>query len=120
MADTFAEPARIDHYHAHVYYASDTRLAAARLREGVAARYAVRMGRWHDEPVGPHPVSMYQIAFAVDEFPRLMPFLMLNRGSLSVLVHPRTGNDYLDHSRYALWLGAPIALRLEVLKGSRD
>jgi aromatic ring-cleaving dioxygenase len=79
-------------------------------------RRAGRLGRWHDQPVGPHPVPMYQVAFAVDEFARLVPWLMLNRGELSVLVHPLTGDDYADHAQFALWLGTPLPLNLEVLR----
>ena len=37
---------------------------------------------------------------------------MLNRQGLDVLVHPLTHNSYDDHSRYAVWLGSPVTLRL--------
>ena len=37
---------------------------------------------------------------------------MLNRQGLDVLVHPLTHNSYDDHSRYAVWLGSPVMLRL--------
>jgi aromatic ring-cleaving dioxygenase len=116
MIEADSELARIAGYHAHVYYDSESRAAATRLREAVGARFDVRLGSWHDVPVGPHPVAMYQLAFAVAEFPRLVPWIMLNRGDLSILVHPLTGDDYEDHSRHALWLGQPVALRLEVLR----
>ena len=77
------------------------------------------MGNWHDEPVGLHPASMYQVAFPVAEFPRLVPWLMLNRGGLSVLVHPETECAYDDHAIHALWLGTPLPLRLEALRRAR-
>ena len=109
------DPARIEGFHAHIYYAPETRPVAERLREAIGAGFAVQLGRWHDQPVGPHPVSMYQVAFAVAEFPRLVPWLMLNREGLSVLVHPLTGNDYDDHAHHALWLGPPLPLRLDQL-----
>ena len=86
------------------------------MREALGERFTVRLGRWHDVPVGPHPGAMYQVAFEVAELPRLLPWLMLNRGVLNVLVHPLTGDDYEDHARYALWLGTPQKLRLEVLR----
>jgi aromatic ring-cleaving dioxygenase len=114
------DDARIDGYHAHIYYDAATRAVAERVRTGIGARFAVRLGRWHDKPVGPHPVSMYQVAFAVEEFPLLVPWLMLHREGLSVLVHPETGNEYDDHANFASWLGTPIALRLDTLrKGAR-
>lgn len=121
MAEKFqrADPASIAAYHAHIYYAAKTRTIAARLRSRIERRFPVRMGRWHDEAVGPHPVSMYQVAFPATLFPRIVPWLMTNRDGLTILVHPETGDDYIDHAQYGIWLGEKIALRLEVFGGSR-
>lgn len=110
-----ASPA-IAGYHAHVYYDPASRAVAAALREALAERFRVALGRWRDAPVGPHPQAMYQVAFEVEEFARLVPWLMLNRGELVVLVHPLTGDEYADHAHHALWLGAKLPLALEVLK----
>ncbi|HTZ78238.1 MAG TPA: DOPA 4,5-dioxygenase family protein [Stellaceae bacterium] len=109
------DPAAISGYHAHVYYSEASRAAAAALREAVAAQFPVVLGRWRDEPVGPHPQAMYQMAFPVEAFSRLVPWLMLNRGDLVILVHPLTGDDYEDHAHHALWLGAKLPLKLEFL-----
>jgi aromatic ring-cleaving dioxygenase len=81
-------------YHAHVYYdPAATRESAALLRDRVAERFpAALLGRWHDVPVGPHPRAMFQIAFPVALFPTLVPWLMLNRAGLTVLVHPESGD----------------------------
>lgn len=113
------DPAGITGYHAHIYYDAATRERAASVREELGRRFSCVLGRWHDNPVGPHPTSMYQVAFAVAEFPRLVPWLMLNRGELVVLVHPLTGDDYEDHAHHALWLGAKLPLKLEVLERGR-
>ncbi len=110
------DPSRIEGYHAHVYYDPQTRPIAERLRDAIGSGFDVQLGRWHDRPVGPHPTSMYQVVFAVAELPRLLPFLMLNREGLSILVHPVTGDDYHDHADFPLWLGSPLPLLLETLR----
>ncbi len=43
---------------------------------------------------------------------------MLNREGLDVLIHPLTASNYDDHTRYALWLGTPVALKLERLSAN--
>jgi aromatic ring-cleaving dioxygenase len=111
-----ATPISITGYHAHIYYDSNTRDVAARVREGLGARFDVRLGRWHDKPVGPHPISMYQVAFAVAEFTRVVPWLMIHREGLDVLVHPETGDDVIDHTDHAMWLGTKIDLDIDALR----
>ena len=112
------DPASIEEYHAHVYYdPKRTRAAAERLRRRVATAFPqARLGRWHDELVGPHPRSMYQIAFPSRMLVLLLPWLMLNRGTLTVLLHPETGDDYRDHTAHAAWLGDALPLRLNAFK----
>ena len=102
-------------YHAHIYYDPAMREAATRVRAGLA-NFNVQLGSWHDEPVGPHPKSMYQALFANDEFAKVVPWLMLNREGLTVLVHPSTGDSYGDHLERSLWLGQVLKLREEVLR----
>ena len=104
---------KIEGYHAHVYYDADTKKAAARLRRRINARFDTVLGRWHDEPRGPHPVSFYQVAFAPGLFAELVPWMALNRENLTILVHPETGDDLADHSEFAMWLGDSITLRLD-------
>jgi len=41
---------------------------------------------------------------------------MLNRAGLSILVHPRTGDDVADHETNPLWLGASLPLDIEFLR----
>jgi aromatic ring-cleaving dioxygenase len=116
MPETVGDPDRIRGYHAHIYYDPADRGPAERLRAAIGEGFAVELGRWHDEPVGPHPTAMYQVAFAADEFERLVPWLMLNRGELAVLVHPQSGDAYADHTIHAAWLGKKLSLRLDVLR----
>jgi len=110
------DPAVINCYHAHVYYDDASRDIAARIREEIERKFRVEMGRWRDAPVGPHPQSMYQVKFDPHEFARIVPWLMLNRAGLNILVHPETTDAYTDHAVNALWLGEKLKLRLDVLR----
>ena len=92
-----------------------TRATAELLRRCIGERFVVQMGRWHDVPVGPHTAAMYQVAFAPELFASLVPWLMLHRDGLSVLVHPNTLAPRDDHLRHALWLGPPLPLKEEAL-----
>jgi DOPA 4,5-dioxygenase len=112
------DPVRITEYHAHVYYDPESsRDRASAVRDGIASLFPeARLGRWHDQLVGPHTRAMYQIAFPPALLPRLLPWLMLNRLGLTVLLHPVTGDDYVDHTDNAAWLGEVLPLRLDALK----
>ena len=108
--------AGITGYHAHVYYDPATKPAAAQLREAVEQRFEVRLGRWHDAPIGPHPCGSYQIAFAPELFGELVPWLALNRRGLTVFVHPDTEDALADHSAHVIWLGESRNLNLSALR----
>ena len=116
MRDTAA----ISSYHAHVYYDEASRPAASRLRAALSERFSVQMGRWRDEPVGPHVRAMYQVAFDAALFGRLVPWLMLNREGLTILVHPNTGQPRDDHVRYPLWMGEVLDIKEEVLPAAQS
>jgi DOPA 4,5-dioxygenase len=45
---------------------------------------------------------------------------MLNRDGLDVLLHPETGDDPLDHTVYAAWLGDKLPLRMEAFATGQD
>ena len=103
-------------YHAHVYYNAETFPVAEKLRETLAGKFPVELGRFSGEQVGPHPVPQFQIIFTEAQFQHVVPWLMLNREGLDILVHPLTDNSYDDHTRYAVWLGTPVALKLNTMR----
>jgi aromatic ring-cleaving dioxygenase len=110
---------RVTGYHAHVYFDSETESEAAALREALDERFDVTLGRWHHKPVGPHTAWMYQVAFAAEQFPVVVPFLALNHGPLSVLIHPESGDALADHFDHALWLGDRLPLDATPLRKAR-
>jgi aromatic ring-cleaving dioxygenase len=96
----------IQSYHVHIYFdGPEQRRIAEMLREEIARRFSVLIGRWHDRLVGPHTRPMYQVAFSTSEFARFVPWLMINRRGLAVLIHPNTGRPKPDHLTHAMWLG---------------
>jgi DOPA 4,5-dioxygenase len=48
-------------------------------------------------------------------FPALVPWLMLHRDGLTVLVHPNSGRPRDDHLSHALWLGQVLPVKEDVL-----
>ena len=83
---TTSEIGKITGYHAHIYYHSETRETAAKIRDALDAKFrgAIRLGRWHDKNIGPHTRSMYQVAFDRTVFPEIVPWLVLNRDGLTI------------------------------------
>ena len=107
-------------YHAHVYYdPARTRDQAETLRARVSERFSVRLGRWFDTAIGPHGQAMFQIAFQKALFPTIVPWLMLNHGDLSILIHPNSTDQRLDHLQHGLWLGPPVRIFGERLPEGR-
>ncbi|MBT7293092.1 MAG: 4,5-dioxygenase, partial [Rhodospirillaceae bacterium] len=45
-----------------------------------------------------------------------VPWLMLNRKGLTILVHPDTGHPVPDHEDYPLWLGEKLDLDIGILR----
>lgn len=119
MQDPKSSPT-IEGFHAHVYFRdASERGRALALRAAIGREFrGVSLGRVHDRKIGPHAIPMYQVAFAVEDFGSLVPYLMLEREGLSVLVHPLTGDPLSEHAEQACWLGDPIELRLEIFEGS--
>ena len=107
-------------YHAHIYYdPAKTRGAAERVCAAVEQKFRVEIDGFRDEPRGPHPISNVLIVFKPDQFEHVVPYLMLNREGLDVLVHPLTLDAVEDHAGSAIWLGNPVPLKLHTLPRGR-
>ncbi|WP_025097353.1 DOPA 4,5-dioxygenase family protein [Burkholderia sp. A1] len=107
---------QIQSYHAHIYFeGAEENQAALLLRGEIADRFHVSLGRVHDRAIGPHARPMYQVAFSPDEFMRFVPWLMMNRKGLAVLIHPNTGRPRQDHLSDAMWMGEILPINSDPL-----
>ena len=109
-------PEKIKDWHAHIYFDPASREDAWALRERIEKAFDIEMGRFHEKPVGPHPRFSYQVHFRNDQLAPLISWLTLNRGDLTVFVHPNTGEALEDHRDRAIWLGQQVPLNLDALK----
>lgn len=114
---TFRDTSAIESWHAHIYFDASSRDAAWALREQIEAHWndKLRIGRFHERPVGPHPMWSYQLGFAHAQFADVVGWLALNHGALDVFVHPNTGDALRDHRDAAVWIGRSHELVLTAL-----
>ena len=107
----------IDEYHAHIYFdGAVDRASAFMLREQLVDMFGASPTTVRETPVGPHPTPQLLVTFPVSAFARIVPFLMFNRGALSVLVHPESGDPEADHGDHALWLGKAVDLDFDFIR----
>ncbi|KAH9977047.1 DOPA-like domain-containing protein [Lactifluus volemus] len=114
----------IKEWHFHIYFHQKNELehkAALELRDAVlclrrdGAFVAVPLWRVNLEPIGPHPVGSYEIWCPSESFSSVFSYLCMNRGDLSILVHPLTKEERKDHEFRNAWIGAPSPLDLSTL-----
>jgi aromatic ring-cleaving dioxygenase len=111
------DTAKIQDWHAHIYFDAITVEPARALRERIEKTFQdIVMGRFHERPVGPHPRFSYQVLFRNDQLAPILSWLALNRGQLTVFVHPNTGEQLEDHRDRAIWLGEQVPLLLDALR----
>ncbi|KAL4265791.1 DOPA 4,5-dioxygenase [Pleurotus pulmonarius] len=114
----------IKEWHFHIYFhqnnveehhdALSLRDAVLRLRRD-GAFVAVPLFRVNTSPIGPHPVGSYEIWVPSESFAQVFSYLCMNRGRLSVLVHPLTREERADHEVRNAWIGPSFPLDLSTL-----
>jgi DOPA 4,5-dioxygenase len=74
--------------------------------------------RIFERPVGPWPTPMWQLVLKGENFysdlGKAISWLFLNRGEFSVMIHPNTSDELLDHTERTIWLGKSYELKLEI------
>jgi aromatic ring-cleaving dioxygenase len=99
-------------YHFHLYFEDSSRASAASLRARLEAQpgFQVQTGELRDGPFGPHPLAQFRATVPATALEAALRWYMVNHDEHAVLIHPLSGDDLLDHTRHALWLGGPLVL----------
>ncbi|KAF6761726.1 DOPA-like domain-containing protein [Ephemerocybe angulata] len=104
----------------HIYYMPgnpDEALFAKELHERIRREFPeLRIYRFWDKAIGPHPTAMFEVnVFTPHQTGAFFSWLALNRGPLSVLIHPNTSDPLKDHTELATWMGRPWPLNITPL-----
>ncbi|CEO95011.1 unnamed protein product (mitochondrion) [Plasmodiophora brassicae] len=116
-------------FHFHLYYFQTNNASSAYAAELVTRITAMSASmdtfigvplHLNTKPVGPHPVGSCEVWCPREYFARAYSWFALNRGPLSILIHPLTRHELRDHTDRAAWLGPSFRLDLSVLSPLLD
>ena len=103
-------------FHAHIYFNPDELEKAQALAAEAKARFGVPVGRFHVQPIGPHPRGSCQLTVMPDQFGEFAQWLALNRNGLTIFAHTSTGDDLPDHTDHESWFGQSEEIDLTPLR----
>jgi len=107
-------------YDAHLYFDSNTFPIASAFRERMVEKFAAHskifIGQMIPEPIGPHPLPMFEVNFSEEDYDTIVNFLKEEHGDIPVLVHKLTGDDIVDHTTEAFWIGTTLSLNFSVFQ----
>ena len=106
--------ARIQNFHAHIYFDPEQLEEAQALGSAARDRFGVPVGHYHVRPVGPHPRGSCQLTIPPEIFGDFAQWIVLNRGELTIFAHATTGNDLADHTHNVIWFGPSERLDLSI------
>ncbi|RPA92385.1 hypothetical protein L873DRAFT_1817707 [Choiromyces venosus 120613-1] len=110
-------------FDAHVYFYQNNPEQvqfAKELWERVRREFPeLRIYKIFDKPLGPHTLAMFEVNILTPtQFGAFIPWLVINRGPLSVLLHPNTNDPLRDHTQRATWLGREVPVDTGLLRQS--
>lgn len=106
-------------FDAHIYFDDLSFEMASALRLEAIAYFSseeVFVGELITDLVGPHPKPMFEINFPESLFSKVVLWLLDRHGNLSVLIHKLVGDDYIDHTDMAMWMGEKLHLDFSKFK----
>ena len=108
-------PIVFSYFHSHIYFNEETFDKAAEFcEEFKRLGLDLQISSLHRRLLGPHPEWMFEVDFKVQDFKKLIDFMQKKRNGLNIFIHPLSGNELLDHTDYALFLGEKVDLNLSI------
>ena len=101
-------------YHAHIYWRNDREKDRALSFRNYLEDAGCILGRVWNQPIGPHPLPMYQALYDSSNKELVESFLVTHRVTNTVLLHESINDDLRDHTDGARWLGDPLELKLDI------
>lgn len=105
---------RIADFHAHIYFDPPELERAQALAGAAQERFGLRVGHFHQRPVGPHPRGSVQMTVPTDLFGEVATWLAVNREGLTIFAHASTGDDRRDHGHNVVWFGPSEPLDMSI------
>lgn len=106
-------------YHAHVYWQNNKERDIALSLHFQLKEYECKIGRVWDQPIGPHPLPMYQVNYNSSNQNLVESYLQSQ--PLTILLHEDIGIDHVrDHTEGARWIGEQLELDLNFLRQFQD
>ena len=103
-------------YHFHIYFEKHDLNKAEELVVQLKKIKHLGIGRIWNKQVGPHPVGSCQITVLSEHFHEMSEWFLENRNNLSIFVHAVSGDDWIDHTDYVMWIGESYKLNLDFFR----
>lgn len=115
----------IQGFHFHTYFLQRNKVHVEEIKElrklieneienGVL--HECSLNKLNMEPLGPHPIGSFETCCNATSLDAAVSFFMQNRRHFSVLLHPLTTEQLVDHRDRAMWMGMPQQLDLGFLQ----
>lgn len=108
---------QFNYYHGHFYFTPETLHSAEIVRQKMAIELPQLLNIFPllPRPVGPHPFPMFEFHFRSSDLELIRGWLQKNHAGHSVLLHPLSGNEIDDHTKYAEFVGDALPLNISFL-----
>ena len=103
--------AKASEYHVHIYFKETwDEWQAEMLAVGLKGAFGDKVSKPHTAgAIGPHTQRNIEVDVKPEALAEVLLAIQANNQGLSVLVHPRTGDEVFDHKVAAVWVGQPVA-----------